>query len=308
MNINSPDTRSKQMNKNILVVLGGAILAAVLVAVLVQITLGGKNSGSGDVIENSVMVLVAARDLDAGLELQDNDMMWAAWPESAVFKSAIVQKHEDEIPSEVVSGRLERPVAEGEAIVGSAILKETNGNLVVARLNKGERAISIKVKAESMVSGFIRPGSYVDVILTYKHVVKVDNKEPAAVQNMVKLNLDRLATETILEKVRVLAIDQRSDYEADDEAAIGKTVTLAVPSLDAEKLALADEMGTITLAMRGVGDEEPNPEGPTLSDARLTKIDDEINEVYESMKKQSGVETGTVKIFNGAQMTEVPVR
>lgn len=307
MNILSPETGSKKMNKNLLVVLGGAVLAAVLVAVLVQVTLGEKET-TGEVTENMSMVLVAAGDLSAGHELVEGDLEWAPWPDSAVFKSAIVQN--DDVPAhEALTGRLERFVGEGEAIVESAILKETTGNYVLARLQAGERAVAIKVKEESMVAGFVRPGSHVDVILTYKQRISIGKDEPPQIQNMVNLNLSNIATETILQNVRVLAIGQEAEFEEDEEAYVGKTVTLAVPIRDAEKLALASEMGTLTLVMRGVGDDKPNDIQPALSDARMVKIDDEIyNEYQELIENSSDVVRDVVKIYSGADVAAVPVK
>lgn len=303
MNIVSPESGSKKMNKNILIVLGGAVLAAVLVAMLVQVTLGGKKSAP---VENGVEVLVAARDLKKGAELEEGDLKWKEWPEDALFKGAVTRDGEQE-PNEALSGRLERGFSKGEAVVRKALLKETTVNYVAARLNPGERAVSIKVKAEGMVAGFISPGSFVDVILTYKLRFDIDDDSPN-VQAMIEMNLDDLATETILERVRVLAIDQTAEREEDDKIKVGKTVTLAVGIRDAEKLALASQMGDITLALRGVGDDAVNEKGPTTTDARMTSIDDEIFEEYKKVRKDSGIAANMVKIYSGVGVQQVPVR
>ncbi|MGN7439164.1 MAG: Flp pilus assembly protein CpaB [Alcanivorax sp.] len=292
------------MNKNILIVLGGAVLAAVLVAVLVQVTLGGKKSSAP--VGDGVEVLVAARDLKKGAELDEGDLIWKEWPEDALFKGAIT-RDEGETPEEALSGRLERGFAKGEAVVRKALLKDTKVNYVAARLNPGERAVSIKVNAEGMVAGFISPGSYVDVILTYNHRVTIEDDSPE-VKAMVEMNLDDMATETILERIRVLAIDQTAEREEDDKIKVGKTVTLAVSIRDAEKLALASQMGDITLAMRGVGDDAENEKAPATTDARMTSIDDEIYEEYKKVRKDSGVAANTVKIFSGSGVQQVPVR
>lgn len=294
------------MNKNILIVLGGAVLAAVLVAVIVQISLGGKEEPV-PVGENVVEVLVAAKDLKKGRELEQGDMAWKAWSEDALFKGAILRDGEEK-PEDALSGRIERSFYVGEPLVRKAILKESQANYVAARLNPGERAISIKVKAEEMVAGFISPGSFVDVILTYQHRVNVDREEPAQVRNMVAANIDNLVTETILENVRVLAIDQEADRDNEEKITVGKTVTLAVNSRQAEKLALAGQMGSLTLAMRGVGDDAPNEEDEVLTDARLSNIDNEIRAEYTRLKEDSGVSDSTVKVFNGNQVQSVPVR
>jgi len=303
MNIISPEQGSKKMNKNILIVLGGAVMAAVLVAVLVQVTLGGKKGGP---VSDGVEVLVAATDLKKGHELEEGDLKWKEWPEDSLFRGAITRK-EDQEPQDALEGRIDRSFSRGEAVVRSAILKDTKSNFVAARLKQGERAVSIKVNAEGMVAGFIAPGSHVDVILTYKNRIVIDDDNPD-VKTMVQRNLDDVATETILERVRVLAIDQKAERSDDDKIKVGKTVTLAVSIRDAEKLALASEMGDITLAMRGVGDDVKNEDAPAITDARLTSIDDEIFEEYKKYKKESGVTANTVRIYSGAKMQVVPVR
>jgi len=304
MNVINPEMGSRKMNKNILIVLGGAILAAVLVAMLVQVTLGGKKPDR--VVENGVEVLVAASDLRKGAELGEGDLEWKKWSEDALFKGAIVRK-DDKEANDAIKGRLERSFSKGEAVVRKAILKESKANFVAARLEAGERAVAVKVNAAGMVAGFITPGSFVDVILTYKQRVKINDESPA-VDNMIRMNLDSVATETILENVRVLAIDQKAEHEEDDKIKVGKTVTLAMNIRDAEKLALASEMGGITLAMRGVGDDLPNEKASAISDARMSTIDDEIYAEYEKMKKESGGQTTNVKIYSGAQVQIIPVQ
>lgn len=285
------------MNKNILIVLGGAVLAAVLVAMLVQVTLGGKKKPV-----QGVEVLVAAKELSKGIELSKGDLEWKKWPEDALFKGAIKRKGGKEA-HKVLKGRLDRSFSEGEAVVRSAVLSG-RGNVVVARLEPGERAVSIKVNAAAMVAGFIAPGAYVDVILTYKKRVVIDDDSYAAVASeIVTRNLDRIAAETILENVRVLAVDQKADLGEEKKVKVGKTVTLAVSINDAEKLALASEMGDITLAMRGVGDGAANEDTPAVTDARVSSIDDEIFDEYNLMKEKDKMSSSVVKLYHGAQVS-----
>ena len=60
--------------------------------------------------------------------------------------------------------------------------------------------------------------------------------------------------------------------------------------------------------MRGVGDDAPNPKGPAITDARLTRIDNEIHEAYLELKKDSGVDMNSVKIYNGATIETMSVK
>ncbi len=322
MNVLSPDTGSKKMNKNVLVVLGGAVLAAILVAMLVQVTLGGKNEAPK--VDGGVEVLVASKDLKIGHELKEGDMEWKTWPESSLFRGVILRKDE-QAPEETLEGRLDRNFSKHEAMVRSGILKETSGNVVAARLKPGERAVSIRVEEEDVVSGFIAPGNYVDVILTYNERLSFgvnnnsrDSAEQEAarnVQEVVARNYNSKASETIMQNVRVLALNQITDQVDDkkDKKAkkLGKraTVTLAVSVVGAETLALAAEMGNITLAMRGVGDDAQNAEKMTTTDARIISIDDELFAELKRLRKEgSGGISGKVKIYNGGDVQEVQVK
>jgi len=301
------------MNKNILIVLCGAVLAAVLVALLVQMTLGGKKPST---TISAVEILVAAQNIKKGDDLDKGDLRWQEWPDESLFKGAIIRK-DDADANGVLKGRVERSFAEGEAIKRSDLIKE-EGNYVAARLKAGERAVSVKLAAEDMVAGFITPGSYVDVILTYTEKIEFANKnrsngsdaENTRVQEMLELNVDRYATETILENVRVLAVDQKAEQNKEEKIKVGKTITMAVTIRDAEKMTLASEMGRITLVMRGVGDDIVVGNEKTLSDARLTTLDDELYDEYLKIKKLKPKKTtdskfsydapSVLKIYSGA--------
>ena len=296
------------MNKNVLIVLGGAVAIAFIVALLVQVSLGGKKQPVAAVKEEAkVEILVAASNLGIGREVKTDDLQWQKWPKSTVFPGAIVRK-DSQKPLDALSGRLARDVAKGEPLVKSAMLGEAKGNFVAASLEPGMRAVAIEVSASSMVGGFIGPGDFVDVILTYKENVSTGDDDPR-VQAMVELNLDRLATETILQNVKVLAVDQTAKRPDDDKIKVGKTVTVAVSAQNAERLSLAVELGDLTLALRGVGDDVVlEKKWPTISDARLTNMADEIFIEYDKMKKDTGINPDIVRVYNGASVAIVPAK
>jgi len=292
------------MNKKIMIVLGGAVLVAVLVALLVQVTLGGKKQVAG--AEEKVLVLVADKELAIGKELGDGDLRWHAWPKSGLFPGAVLQAKPDQKPLEAVSGRLARKIAKDEPLAKSALLVKGKGNVVAAGLESGKRALAIEVSASKMVGGFIGPGDYVDVILTYKSTIRTNDDDPR-VQKMLALNLDKLATETILQNVKVLAVDQVADRPDDAKIKVGKTVTLAVNTQDSERLALAAELGDLTLALRGIGDEaRVEKKWDTVSDKRLTSVVGEIYKQYDKIKKEDSINSNSVRIYSGEQLTVTP--
>lgn len=294
------------MNKNVLIVLGGAVVVAVLVAVLVQLLLGGQEQPAPPPQAN-VNILVAAKDLKLGAELAPGDLQWQEWPEASLFPGAVKQA-EGLAAGDALKGRLGRDITAGEPVVRSALLAEGKGNFVAASLEPGMRAIAIEVQASGMVAGFVGPGDYVDIILTYRESIKTNDDDPR-VKNMIQKNLNKLATETILQNVKVLAVDQRAQRGEEDNVKVGRTVTLALSARDTERLALAAELGDLSLALRGVGDDTVIEKSwPTISDARLTNMGDEIFEEYEKMKKDTSINPNIVRIYSGNSVQLVPTK
>ncbi len=277
------------MNKNVLIVLAGGFVVAILVAVLVQASLGGKKEDTAP----KTQILVAAKDLPVGTELSAGDLKWQVWP-SGTFTGAIIRKEETEKAEDALKGRLVQRVSAGQPVLMSYTFKEGKGNVVAAMLDKGMRAVAIPVKAEAMAGGFVSPGDYVDVILTYQ--VTVDREQKSAeTDSFVRSH----ASETILKNVKVLAVDQEA-ARAEDKAKIARTVTLAVDTKGAEKVALASEMGELTLSLRGIGDEEDKNTAALTTDVEVSRTMQNIMRITGG-----GTSGGPVRIYNGNAVQEV---
>lgn len=281
------------MNKNVLIVLAGGFVIAILVAVLVQASLGGKKT-TGDEGPKT-QVLVAAKDLPLGKELAEGDLKWQAWPGTA-FAGAIVRQEPNMKAEEALKGRLIQRVSAGQPVLSSYTFKEGRGNVVAATLEPGMRAVAIPVKATTMVGGFIAPGDYVDVILTYQ--VRIDREDTVETQSFIQ----SYASETILKYVRVLAVDQEASREQ-DKAKVAKTVTIAVDTKGAQKVALAAEMGDLTLSLRGIGDEEVDNTASLTTDVEVSRVMQNIARI-----RNGGAGSGPVRIYNGASVKEVRPR
>lgn len=284
------------MNKNIIIVLAGGFLIAVLVAVLVQSSLKG---GSKDQEASSpkVQILVAARDLQIGRELGEGDTKWQDWPESSVFAGAILRQ-EKQTPLEAIKGRVIQTIAKGQPVHPGLLVGETKANFLAAKLREGMRAVGISVKAQNIAGGFVGPGDYVDVIVTYK--VSVQDKNNPAVQEIVS----KQASETVLENVRVLASDQQAIRE-EDKAKVARTVTLEVDAAGAERLALSAKMGDVTLALRGIGDKTVKSGDAITTDAKMSKV---LRGILKAQSGEGGNSTGSVRVYNGDQMGTMSVR
>lgn len=275
-----------------LIVLGGGFVIAMLVAFIVQASLGsGKKEGM-------VEIAIAAKAIRAGEPVTDSNFKWQNWPEDSLFVGAIQREGRKKI-SEMATGKLRRDVSAGEPLMQSNLTSSGKGNILAASLGPGMRAVAIKVSAESMVGGFISPSDKVDVILTYQIKLSGDEKDEVATK------VDKHASQTILENVNVLAIDQNFRKE-DDKAKVGRTVTLEVDANGAEKLVLASQMGDLSLALRALGDDKVPQSGQHefTTDVQMSTLLQELGK----MKKSTGGKNNNVRVYNGQNVESIPVR
>ena len=97
------------------------------------------------------------------------------------------------------------------------------------------RAVSVRVNDVVGVAGFLLPGNRVDVVAAYRERSDV-------------------LSETVVQNVKVLAIVQSASSDK-NEPVVVRAVTLEVTPADAEKLILAEQRGSIQLALRNPLDE-----------------------------------------------------
>jgi pilus assembly protein CpaB len=187
--------------------------------------------------------LVAAQDLPAGTLLTDPDMAWIAPPPGNPEKKNLVR--DTEVKRSALRGAyLKRDIKAGEFVPVDSIIRPGEHGFITAALGPGMRAISVEVSQAVGVSGYIAPGDRVDVILTQQLSDLSQNKilDP------------RRVAETVATNVRVLSLEQTID-EQTGKPVLGQTATVEVTPKQAETLALAKEMGKLTLILRGAGAE-----------------------------------------------------
>ena len=255
------------MNRNLVIVLAGGFVMALLVALIVQLSFSDNDTKT---VDTSVTeILVASRNIPLGSVLSDRDMKWQSWPKASVFEG-VIEREGDLAVNDALEGRVSRDITQGEPLTQNLVLS-SEGNIIASSLEPGMRAIAISVSARSMVGGFINPGDRVDVLLT--HQLRVSGED----RDLISDTVDRYVTETILENVRVLAVDQSAVKTDDNKAKVGRTITVEVTSEDAEKLALVSEMGDLSLVLRGVGDETLQEPGRLTTDVKTSGILQEIS-------------------------------
>ena len=181
-------------------------------------------------------VLVAAVELPAGTFIKAEQVRWQAWPQEAVTDTYLVESTAK--PEDVIGAVVRRGIVSGEPVTTGRIVRPGDRGFLAAVLQPGMRAVSMGVNATSGVAGLVFPGDRVDILLTQN--VATGNSDP------------RLASETVLENVRVLAIDQILNDQS-GEPMLGKTVTIEVTPKQAEMVAVVTDLGRLSMSLRSLG-------------------------------------------------------
>jgi pilus assembly protein CpaB len=181
-------------------------------------------------------VLVAATALSEGQFVRPENLRWQPWPAKDVSAAYVVQgkgRIEDFIGAVARSA-----VAEGEPVTEARLVRPGDRGFMAAVLTPGYRAVTVPVTVSSGIAGFVFPGDRVDLLLT----MTVNDPQGHA---------QRHAAETLLTDLRVLAVDQRSD-DQNKNVVIERTATLEVTPKQAETIAVANDLGTLSLSLRSL--------------------------------------------------------
>lgn len=190
-------------------------------------------------------VLAAARALPAGTLITETDLTTLelpSAPEGSLPATPVVQ-------AEFRGALIRRYVAGGTPITRDDVLHPGERGFLAAVLQPGMRAISIGVDAVTGAGGLVAPGDLVDLVLVQNFNA---NEAPVA---------RRVTAETVLTKVRVIAIDQsiaNGGQAATTQGRVARTVTLEVSPEAAERVAVAEQLGRLALTVRPAIDEEAN--------------------------------------------------
>lgn len=256
------------------------LLISCAVALVVMFMMRSENPSGGP---HGPRVLVAVTDIPQGSFVQaEKNFLWQAWPEESISPLFLV---EGQFDAQKLNGAVaRREILKGEPIIESTLVKSNEGGFMSAVLSPGMRAISIAVDATSGNAGFIFPGDRVDLVIT--HSIEMRDAE--------ETNKRVLASETFIENVRVLAVDQSLD-NPEQTAMLAKTVTLEVTPEQVEKINVAKDLGKISLSLRSLAKDRANAEGMVPDrHGRFTRESDVIGLLnpHESSKKKVTVIRG----------------
>lgn len=197
-------------------------------------------------------VLVAATSIGMGNAIARPDLRWQVWPADVDGTQYITREAAPDAVGELAGSITRQTFVPGEPINKAKLVSADRG-FMSAILTKGMRALSIEISPETGAGGFILPNDRVDVILTRRDQAAADAG-----------GSDAFVSETILGNVRVLAIDQQVEEQDGVQVVVGKTATLELRIEQAEILALAEQMGELSLALRSLEDSAPDSGGPEI--------------------------------------------
>ena len=189
-------------------------------------------------------VLVSRAGLQRGQILKPDDLVWQVWPEGTLDKSYVLLG--TKTPESFAGWVARNPIGAGEPVTETKIIAPGNRGFLAAVLRPGMRAVSVPVTVTTGISGFVFPGDAVDLLITYQ----VPSAAAAPEANKGG-GFEHKAAETVLHDVRVIAIDQRLESKA-GEAVVAHTATLEVTPKQSEIIALASEMGKLSLSLRSL--------------------------------------------------------
>lgn len=234
------------MDKKKLMLLLGAMVVAIGTALAAKSLFTGASAPQAEAaqqVPSGPKVLVAQRALPAGTIITADSIGFQQWPKDMVQDAYFIDGNAD--MSKLLGTVVRFPITAGQPVTQGALVAPGDRGFLAAALGPGMRAITISVSAKTGVAGFVFPGDHVDLMLTQS----------------VKGDTDTLkAAETILRNLRVLATDQSTESVTSDdgktEVRAFSTVTLEATPRIAEKIAVAQTIGTLSLSLRSIADNQ----------------------------------------------------
>ena len=179
-------------------------------------------------------VVAAAENIPLGSTIEQKQLKKVLWPRASVPPGTFTD------PGLLIGRTVVSNIVMGEPLMEAKLASSESraGGVMAYIIPEGHRAMAVAVNDVAGVAGFVLPSSTVDVIVT--------TTPPHG---------DRIS-KIVLENLRVLAVGQKME-EKEGKAIQVPTVTVSITPAEAEKLALASNVGTLQLLLRGTKDNAP---------------------------------------------------
>jgi pilus assembly protein CpaB len=238
------------MNVKKIMLLVGALVIAAVTAIMAKNMFAGAGAEQAQAaaatpaVPVGPKVLVARKDLPVGTIIDAESLTFQPWPKEMTQSAYYTEGAPDADMSKLLGTVVRYPVTAGQPMTRGALVGPNDRGFLAAALGPGMRAITVPVNSSTGVAGFVFPGDRVDIVLT-QEVAGGGDGPPLKV------------SETVVRNVRVLATDQRTDSKGEDGKTLVKTfsnVTLEATPRIAEKVAVAQSVGQLSLSLRSIAD------------------------------------------------------
>src|SRR4051812_1280023 len=230
-----------------LALLIGALVIAVVTAVMAKNMFAGagaQQAAAAPVVPLGPKVLVAKKALPVGTIIDADSFTFQPWPKELMQSAYYVDGQPDGDSKRLLGTVVRYQITAGQPVTRGSLVGPQDRGFLAAALGAGMRAITVPVNVNSGVAGFVFPGDHIDLVLTQQ--VEGGGDGPAL-----------KVSETIVRNIRVLATDQRvtdKDKDGKTEVKTFSNVTLEVTPRIAEKVAVAQSMGMLSLSLRSIAD------------------------------------------------------
>jgi pilus assembly protein CpaB len=235
------------MDRKKLVLLLGALIIAIGTAFAARTMFagGGAPGAEAAAVPTGPRVLVAKRALTAGTIITADALAFQPWPKELVQDAYFIEGEAD--MNKLLGTVVRYPITVGEPVTQGSLVAPGDRGFLAAALGPGMRAVTVPVSATTGVAGFVFPGDHVDLVLTQD---VSGEGEGASLKT----------AETVLRNLRVLAAAQTTETTTDENGKTvvnqSSTVTLEVTPKIAEKVLVAQTIGTISLVLRSIADNQ----------------------------------------------------
>lgn len=244
-------------------------------------------------------IVVASAPLRYGTQLTAEQLTEIPWPQASRPEGAFASIGElmGEGPRVVLA-----PIEPNEPVLLTK-LSGPNGRASLSNLlSPGMRAVTVRTDEIAGVGGFITPGDRVDVVLT---------RDAGAIQevsgNARGAAGSTIATEIVVANARVLTVGQGADISETGPQVVD-SVTLEVTTEGAQKVALARNVGTLSLSLRSAGEAGLAPDGLTtissFGGSLGSGVTEAVGALFGNQEEPQGPRLTTVIVTRGMSETQ----
>jgi pilus assembly protein CpaB len=240
------------MKRQTIIALGVAIILGILAVFLANSYITSRERQMAAATPTMTRVAVASLPLAYGTEVTPDKVKFVNYPSTSLppgtFKS---------IAELLPQGKRRvalRTIQVNQPLLAIDLSGEGQNASIAALLPDGMRAATVRINDVSGVAGFVKPNDTVDVLITRQAI-----------------GADEQVTDVLLQNIRVIAMGQDASG-TNEKPSVTRSATLEVTPVDAQKLALGQQLGQLSFVLRKPGEEEniASVETVSLNDLRYS--------------------------------------